>query len=209
MRARIFVWILMAGGMSGSAFGQCTVNLTTGGTQCQGPLNVLPGVNEGPTSVITLAPATAAAPCDPGATPIANNICIQKGQVTVDFGDGKGYVSLKGDKGDKGDPGAQGVPGQNGSNGTNGANGKDGTNGSNGSNGVSPTVAVGTVTTLPPGSKATVINTGSPTGAVFNFAIPAGAAGTINFPITVTITCPRGSGAIVTGWTTKKCTLSQ
>jgi len=41
-------------------------------------------------------------------------------------------------------------------------------------NGISPTVAVGTTTTLPSGSNATVTNSGTASGAIFNFGIPAG-----------------------------------
>ena len=56
----------------------------------------------------------------------------------------------KGDKGDKGDTGAQGP---------------------------AATVAVGTVTTLPAGSDATVTNSGTSGAAVFDFGIPQGANG--------------------------------
>ena len=42
---------------------------------------------------------------------------------------------------------------------------------------VTPTVAVGTVTTGAPGSSAIVTNSGTPTNAIFNFTIPAGATG--------------------------------
>jgi hypothetical protein len=47
-----------------------------------------------------------------------------------------------------------------------------------GATGQAATVAVGTVTTLPAGSSATVTNSGSANGAVLNFGIPQGAAGT-------------------------------
>lgn len=46
-----------------------------------------------------------------------------------------------------------------------------------GQNGAAATVAVGTVTTLSPGSPATVTNVGTSAAAVFNFGIPQGAAG--------------------------------
>lgn len=49
------------------------------------------------------------------------------------------------------------------------------------------TIAVGTVTTLAPGSAATVTNAGTPDVAVFDFGIPQGAAGT-------TYTHPTGDG---------------
>lgn len=58
-----------------------------------------------------------------------------------------------------------------------GPKGDKGDNGSNGSNGSAATIAVGTVTTLSPGSSATVSNAGSSSAAVFNFGIPQGAVG--------------------------------
>lgn len=81
--------------------------------------------------------------------------------------------------------------------GTNGTNGIDGINGTNGitptignngnwfigttdtgvkAEGTSATVSVGTTTTLPAGSQATVTNTGTPSAAIFNFGIPQGGA---------------------------------
>ena len=62
-------------------------------------------------------------------------------------------------KGPKGDPGADGA---------NGADGKDG---------VSPTVAVGTVTTGNPGTPVSVTNGGTSTNVVLNFRIPKGDKG--------------------------------
>lgn len=62
-------------------------------------------------------------------------------------------------KGPKGDPGADGA---------NGADGKDG---------VSPTIAVGTVTTGNPGTPVSVTNGGTSTNVVLNFRIPKGATG--------------------------------
>lgn len=59
----------------------------------------------------------------------------------------------QGDKGDKGDTGATGATGQ------------------------AATVAVGTTTTLAPGSDATVTNSGTSSAAVFNFGVPQGATG--------------------------------
>ncbi|HLI75863.1 MAG TPA: hypothetical protein VKV02_02880, partial [Acidobacteriaceae bacterium] len=46
-----------------------------------------------------------------------------------------------------------------------------------GATGSAATVSVGSVTTLPAGSQATVTNSGSSTAAVLNFGIPQGAAG--------------------------------
>lgn len=62
-------------------------------------------------------------------------------------------------KGPKGDPGTDGADG---------ADGKDG---------VSPTVAVGTVTTGNPGTPVSVTNGGTSTNVVLNFRIPQGATG--------------------------------
>ena len=62
-------------------------------------------------------------------------------------------------KGPKGDPGADGA---------NGADGKDG---------VSPTLAVGTVTTGNPGTPVSVTNGGTSTNVVLNFRIPKGEKG--------------------------------
>lgn len=65
----------------------------------------------------------------------------------------------------------QGVAGQNGQDGTDGRDGTDGTDGQ------SATVSVGTVSTLPAGSNATVTNTGTSLNAVLDFGIPQGVAG--------------------------------
>lgn len=53
-----------------------------------------------------------------------------------------------------------------------------GADGTNGAPGASATVNIGTVTTLPPGSPATVENVGSPSNAVFSFGLPTGPQGT-------------------------------
>ena len=50
--------------------------------------------------------------------------------------------------------------------------------GSKGDPGDAATITVGTVTTLPAGSSATVVNVGSTSAAVFDFGIPKGADGT-------------------------------
>lgn len=78
----------------------------------------------------------------------ANNI--------IEYSPQKAYFKLKntgGPKGDKGDKGDAGAPGQ------------------------SATIAVGTTTTLPAGSSATVTNTGTASSAVLNFGIPKGDKG--------------------------------
>lgn len=59
-----------------------------------------------------------------------------------------------------------------------GANGTNGTNGTNGATGSSGTMAVGTVSTLPANSTATVVNVGNATASILNFGIPQGVIGT-------------------------------
>lgn len=78
---------------------------------------------------------------------------------------------LKGDKGEQGEQGLQGIKGDKGDKGDKGANGKDGTNA------VNPSFTIGTVTTLPSGSNATVTLTGTYPNLVLNFEIPRGADG--------------------------------
>lgn len=48
--------------------------------------------------------------------------------------------------------------------------------------GPSGEIAIGTTTTLPPGSPATVTNTGTSSAAVLNFGIPAGVKGDVGSP---------------------------
>lgn len=80
-------------------------------------------------------------------------------------------ADLKGDKGDKGDTGAQGLPGQ------------------------AATISIGTTTTLPAGSQATVTNSGTATNAIINFGIPRGADGT-GGATTQYIAYPENYGAV-------------
>jgi hypothetical protein len=76
-----------------------------------------------------------------------------------------------GPQGDPGPPGPQGIQGLIGPAGTNG------TNGINGTNGAAATIAVGTVMSGSPGSTPIILNSGTPSAAVFNFVIPQGATG--------------------------------
>ena len=55
--------------------------------------------------------------------------------------------------------------------------GQDGQDGQDGADGAAATIAVGTVSTLPAGSSATVTNSGTSSAAVFDFGIPQGANG--------------------------------
>lgn len=61
--------------------------------------------------------------------------------------------------------------------GTKGAAGAAGAKGAAGAAGTSATVSVGSVTTEPAGSQASVTNSGTANGAVLNFGIPQGATG--------------------------------
>ena len=58
-----------------------------------------------------------------------------------------------------------------------GDTGTDGANGADGKDGVSPTIAVGTVTTGNPGTPVSVTNGGTSTNVVLNFRIPKGEKG--------------------------------
>lgn len=62
--------------------------------------------------------------------------------------------------------------------------------GPQGPEGTAATIQVGTVTTGPPGSSATVTNTGTSTDAILNFSIPQGATGSIENLDTVNVTFP-------------------
>ena len=96
-----------------------------------------------------------------GSQPTVSNV----GTATAarfDFGIPQGATGAKGDKGDTGAKGPKG---------------DTGAKGDQGIPGTAATVAVGTVTTLPPGSSATVTNAGTASAARFNFGIPQGATG--------------------------------
>lgn len=68
-----------------------------------------------------------------------------------------------------------------------------GDTGARGPQGPAATIEAGAVTTLPPGSPATVTNTGTPNAAVFAFGIPQGDPGT-SIPLPVSI-ANGGTGA--------------
>lgn len=89
----------------------------------------------------------------------------------------------QGPQGEPGEPGPQGPAGPTGPAGPVGPQGPTGATGSQGPQGiqgiqgipgVSPTVTVGTTTTLPPDTQATVTNSGTPTDLVLDFGIPEG-----------------------------------
>ena len=89
----------------------------------------------------------------------------------------------KGDTGDTGATGPQGPQGETGATGATGPQGPKGDTGATGPAGASATIAVGTVTTLPAGSNATVTNSGTSSSAVFDFGIPQGASGTVTYSV--------------------------
>ena len=96
-----------------------------------------------------------------------------------DTGD-TGPQGPKGDTGDTGPQGPQGPKGDTGDTGPQGPKGDTGATGPQGATGpagTSATIAVGTVTTLPAGSSATVTNSGTSSSAIFDFGIPKGESG--------------------------------
>ena len=93
-----------------------------------------------------------------------------------DTGD-TGPQGPKGDTGETGPQGPKGDTGPQGPKGDTGPQGPKGETGATGPAGTSATIAVGTVTTLPSGSNATVTNSGTSSSAVFDFGIPRGPKG--------------------------------
>ena len=89
----------------------------------------------------------------------------------LDFGIPQGVKGDTGETGPAGPAGPQGIQGEP------GPAGPQGIQGETGPAGTSATIAVGTVTTLPAGSNATVTNSGTSASAVFDFGIPQGATG--------------------------------
>jgi hypothetical protein len=75
-----------------------------------------------------------------------------------------------------------------------------------GQKGDAATIQVGTVTTLPPGSPATVTNSGTSSAAVFDFGIPSGADGGSTIKVTTTETALKGKTITLTGSTTLTAT---
>lgn len=75
-----------------------------------------------------------------------------------------------------------------------------------GQKGDAATIQVGTVTTLPSGSPATVTNSGTSSAAVFDFGIPSGADGGSTIKVTTTETTLKGKNITLTGSTTLTAT---
>lgn len=151
------------------------------------------GVKGDPGVAATITPGTATT-LPAGSAPTVTNSGTTTDAV-FNFGIPKGD---KGDKGDTGTPGSAatisvgttttGDAGTSASvtnSGTSSAavfnftipRGAAGQNGADGEDGESATITVGTTTTLPAGSSATVTNTGTSSAAVLNFGIPKGEKG--------------------------------
>ena len=89
----------------------------------------------------------------------------------------QGPQGPEGPQGPTGPTGPQGPAGPAGPQGETGEQGIQGPAGPAGADGITPTITIGTTTTLPAGSSATVTNTGSATNLVLNFGIPQGIQG--------------------------------
>ena len=99
----------------------------------------------------------------------------------LDFGIPQGVKGETGATGPQGEIGPQGPQGETGATGPQGPKGDTGDTGPAGPAGSSATIAVGTVTTLPAGSNATVTNSGTSSSAVLDFGIPQGESGTVSY----------------------------
>lgn len=91
----------------------------------------------------------------------------------------RGPQGIQGERGERGETGPEGPEGPEG---PQGVTGPTGPQGPAGARGAGATVRVGTVTTLAPGSDATVSNAGTDTDAVLNFGIPRGEPGSGGAP---------------------------
>ena len=133
----------------------------------QGNSNVIPSSNTSVWSVMVLKGDTGAT----GAVGSAGTITV--GTVTTGSAGGSASVSNSGTSSEavlnftipKGASGASGIQG---------AQGQTGATGAAGDN---ATIAIGTITTLPEDSNATVHNAGTDTAAVLNFGLPMGQTG--------------------------------
>ena len=109
------------------------------GTKITSPLTVTTPPGQSTTSLIELTPATTTFPClSVASADKTYALCPQNKQITVDFGDGNGYVSMQGPQGPTGPAGPIGPTGATGPKGATGATGATGPAGPAG-----PTGAVG------------------------------------------------------------------
>lgn len=103
----------------------------------------------------------------------------------------------QGETGPQGPAGPAGPQGETGATGEQGVQGIQGPQGEPGNDGVSPTVNIGTVTTLPPSSPATVVNSGTQSNVILDFGIPQGSnANCLSIPTVVASLPVDGEGGI-------------
>ena len=86
----------------------------------------------------------------------------------------EGPQGPQGETGPQGPAGPAGPQGETGATGAQGIQGIQGPQGEPGEDGITPTVSIGTTTTLPAGSDATVVNSGLGPNVVLDFGIPQG-----------------------------------
>jgi hypothetical protein len=171
-----------------AAQGQAQCGATGNGTQCQGPLVIVPPSNPSVQEFITLTDIGKPVP-GPAATQYTLSI---SGGAIVESDDGGAYHTLVGATGPAatvqvgstttGQPGTAASVSNSGTSSAAVLNfvipaGVAGQNGPPGQEGQSATVQIGTVTTGAPGSQAAITNSGTPSAAVFNFTIPQGLVG--------------------------------
>lgn len=128
-----------------------------------------PGSGGGGGSTITVNVGTTET-LEPGSQATVTNSGTQE-NVILNFGIPAGATGAQGPKGDKGAQGPKGDPGAQGLKGDTGERGPAGTDGK------AATIKVGTVSTLPAGSSATVVNSGTESNAILSFGIPKGDTG--------------------------------
>lgn len=105
---------------------------------------------------------------------IQNKVTVSQPVSHVIVQDAGGLRGLTGPQGEQGPQGIQGPQGEQGIQGPQGIPGKDG---KDGQDGAAATISVGSTSTLPAGSSATVTNSGTSSAAVFDFGIPKGDKG--------------------------------
>lgn len=105
---------------------------------------------------------------------IQNKVTVSQPNSHVVVKNAGGLRGLTGPQGEQGPQGIQGPQGEQGIQGPQGIPGKDG---KDGADGAAATISVGSTSTLPAGSSATVTNSGTSSAAVFDFGIPKGDKG--------------------------------
>ena len=133
----------------------------------QGNSNLIPSSNASAWSVMTSKGDTGAT----GATGSAGTVTI--GTTVTGSAGGNASVSNSGTSSDA----VLNFTLPKGASGTAGIQGSIGLTGATGAAGDNATIAMGTITTLPENSSATVVNAGSDTAAVLNFGLPMGQTG--------------------------------